>query len=344
MNLVQWHLFIHQYNNITFITKPDSKITNMKTKILLFTLTVFVSLVSIQCSKDKGTQDSGQLSVKITDAPSDDANIQATFVTVADVKVDGQSVEGFQKQTVKISDLQSGKTQVLFSGDVQANTYSNISLVMDYGKDASGNAPGCYVLDKANAKHDLSTSSSTTGEIKLDKSFLVTASGSSNLIVDFDLRKSIVYNANSTESEKYKFVTDAELKNSLRLGNEDKCGDIQGKASDNSSNSELIVYAYHKGEYSASSETKGQGSSNIMFAKAVTSAKVNADGSYKLSFLEEGDYEIHVASCNRDTVSGKLTFTGMANASSMMSGLLMNSVTVSANASIELNLNITVLP
>ncbi|MDP2336992.1 MAG: DUF4382 domain-containing protein [Bacteroidota bacterium] len=318
----------------------------MKTKIFLFTLTVFVSLVSVQCSKDEGTQNpnNGQLSVKITDAPSDDANIQATFVTIADVKVDGQSMKGFQKQTVRISDLQSGKTQVLFSGDVQANTYSNISLVMDYEKDASGNAPGCYVLDKANAKHNLNASSSTTGEIKLDKSFLVTASGSSNLIIDFDLRKSIVYNANSTESQKYKFVTEAELKSSLRVESQEKCGDIKGKASNYSSNSDLIVYAYHKGQYNASTETQGQGSSSVTFAKAVTSSKVNTDGTYQLSFLNEGDYEIHVASYSKDAASGKLTFNGMANANSMISGLLMNSISVSANANIELNFNISILP
>jgi len=314
----------------------------MKTKILLFILTVFVSLLSVQCSKDEGTQNqsNGQLSIKITDAPSDDANIQATFVTVADVKVDEQSVQGFQKQTIKISDLQSGKTQILFNGSVQANTYSNISLVLDYEKDASGNAPGCYVLDKANAKHNLSTSSSTTGEIKLDKSFLVTASGSSNLIVDFDLRKSIVYNPNSTEAQKYKFVTDTELKSSLRLGNEDKCGDIQGKASNNSSNGDLIVYAYHKGEYNASLETQGQGNSNVTFAKAVTSAKVNTDGTYQLSFLEAGDYEIHVASYDKDTASGKLIFKGMINASSTISGLLLNSITVQANSNVELNFDV----
>jgi hypothetical protein len=316
----------------------------MKTKISIFALTVLVSLLSVQCSKDEATQNKGQLSVKITDAPSDDANIQAVFVTVADVKVDGQSVEGFQKKTIKISDLQSGKTEVLFNGNVQANTYSNISLVMDYEKDASGNTPGCYVLDKASAKHNLSTSTSTKGEIKLDKSFLVTANGSSNLIVDFDLRKSIIYNANSTETQKYKFVTEAELKSSLRLGNQDKCGDIQGKATNNPSNSDLIVYAYHKGDYNASAETQGQGSSNVTFAKSVTSAKVNADGSYKLSFLEDGNYEIHVASCNRDAASGKLTFSGMANATSMMAGLLMNSVSVSPNASVELNFSISILP
>lgn len=316
----------------------------MKTKFSLIALTTIVMLLSIQCSKDEETKDNGQLSVKITDAPSDDANIQATFVTIADVKVDGQSVEGFQKQTINISELHSGKTKVLLSNDVKAKTYTNISLVLDYEKDASGNAPGCYVLDKSNVKHNLSSSSSTKGEIKLNKSFLVTANGSNNLIIDFDLRKSIVYNSNSSEPQKYKFVTETELKNALRLGMEDKCGNIQGKATNNSGNSDFIVYAYHKGEFNASTETQTQGSSNVLFAKAVTSAKVNTDGTYKLSFLEEGDYEIHVAACKKDAATGKLTFNGMANATSLISGLVMNSVSVSAKANLELNFNISILP
>ena len=319
----------------------------MKTKILLITLALFVSVLMIQCSKNNNssTQSKGQLTVKMTDAPSDDANIQATFVTVADVKVDGQSVGGFSKQTVKISDLQSGKTQVLFSGNVQADTYSNISLVLDYEKDASGNAPGCYVLDITNVKHNLlSVSSSTTGEIKLEKSFMVLANGSSNLIVDFDLRKSIVYNEDSTATDKYKFVTDAELRNSLRVALQEKSGEIKGKASNNLNNSELIVYAYHKNEFNAATETQAQGSSKVLFAKAVTSSKVNADGTYKLSFLDEGEYEIHVVSCGQYSSDGKLTFKELVTANSTISGLLMNSISVSGNASIELNFNISALP
>ncbi|MDO9615002.1 MAG: DUF4382 domain-containing protein, partial [Bacteroidota bacterium] len=104
----------------------------MKTKIMLFALVILIPLFTIQCSKsdDDSDQTSGNLSVKITDAPSDDANIQAIFVTVAGVKVNGVSVEGFQKKTIKISDLHSGETEVLFAGDVQADTYSNISLVL----------------------------------------------------------------------------------------------------------------------------------------------------------------------------------------------------------------------
>jgi len=294
----------------------------------------------IQCSKDESGQTKGQLNVKITDAPSDDANIQATFITVADVKVDGQSVKGFTKQTIKVSDLQSGKTELLFNGDFDARSYSNISLVLDYQSDASGNSPGCYALDNDNYKHDLNSSASDTSEIKLAKSFAVDAGSTTDLVVDFDLRKSIVHNANTSEQSKYKFVTSAELKNSLRIENPDKCGDIKGKANNASGTSEVFVYVYHKGDYNANSETQGQGSSNVMFANAVTSSKVNTDGSYQLSFLEAGDYEIHVASYDKDSTSGMLTFKGMMNANSSMSGLLMNSISVSASAQVELNFDI----
>lgn len=316
----------------------------MKTKISVFTLILLISVLMIQCSKDDTNQSSyGQLNLKMTDAPSDDVNIQGTFVTVANVKVDGQSVEGFTKQTIKVSDLQSGKTEVLFNGNLQANTYSNITLVLDYESDASGNSPGCYALDKANNKHDLNSSSSATGEIKLDKSILIDANGTTELVVDFDLRKSIVYNSKTSEASKYKFVTEAELKNSLRVENPEKCGDIKGKVNNNQNTSELIVYAYHKGDYSASIETQGQGNSSVSFAKAVTSAKVDTDGTYQLSFLNEGDYEIHVAAYNKDAASGKLVFKGLVNANSSISGLLLNNVSVQANSHVELNFDISIL-
>lgn len=309
----------------------------MKTKISFILLTLLSAVFFVQCTKDDTNQNQteGKINLKITDAPSDDANIQATFVTVSDVKVDGQSVNGFTKQTIKISDLQSGKTEALFTGNVNANAYSKISLVLDYDSDASGNSPGCYVLDTNNAKHDLSSSASATGEITLNKSFSVQANGTTNLVVDFDLRKSIVRDASG-----YKFVTNAELQNALRVENADECGTIKGKANNNLNNAEVIVYAYHKGDFNASTETRGQGTSNVLFARAVTSAKVGTDGSYQLSFLKAGDYEIHIASYTKDSSTGKLTFNAMANANSTISGMMLNSISVQASSNVDLNFDI----
>ena len=120
--------------------------------------------------------------------------------------------------------------------------------------------------------------------------------------------------------------------------------EIKGKASNNFSNSELFVYAYRKNQFNATTETQAQGSSNVLFAKAVSSAKVNADGTYKLTFLDEGDYEVHVASFGHYSSTGKLTFKGLVTANSIISGLVMNNISVSGNASVDLNFNITVLP
>jgi len=44
----------------------------------------------------------GEVQFEITDAPIDDANVKSVIVTVADVKVDGQSLSGFTKQTIDL--------------------------------------------------------------------------------------------------------------------------------------------------------------------------------------------------------------------------------------------------
>lgn len=301
---------------------------------------VVLALITVQCSKDDGPAQTGQINVKMTDAPSDDANIQGTFVTVTDVKINGKSAEGFTPQTIEVSAYQQGNTKLLLNKTLDAGSYNSISLVLDYKNDAEGNSPGCYVLTNDASKHALEGPTSSTGEITFNHQFQVTADGNTDLVIDFDLRKCITRNEGSSSSN-YKFVTNAEMGNSLRIVTASDCGEIEGKVSDSaSSNSKLIVYAYKKGSFSITSEMQGQGSSNVMFANAVTSAKVNSDGTYKLAFLQKGDYEIHVASYDESSSSSQFTFKGMANASSSISGLLLNSITVDAQSQISLNIDI----
>ncbi|MDX9880913.1 MAG: DUF4382 domain-containing protein [Prolixibacteraceae bacterium] len=315
----------------------------MKTKILLVTISLFISATMIQCSDDDHYESKGRVNMRITDAPSDDATIQGTFITVADVKVDGKSVEGFSKQTIEISAYQNGKTKLLFDEEFEADTYGDITLVLDNEVDASGNSPGCYVLDTQNTKHYLGSSASATTEIKMEKNFMVEPGGTTDLVIDFDLRKSIVRNPETNEPNKYKLVTSAELKNSVRLVAQEKCGDIKGKVVKTSGNGELIVYAYRKGEFNTAAEYQGQGASGVLFAKAVASSKVAADGSYQLSFLEEEEYEVHVAAYEKNVTTGKLEFKAMADASSAISGILLNAVSVSAKSNINLNINVIIL-
>jgi hypothetical protein len=312
----------------------------MKMKISVLSFLLISSLAMVQCSDDDGDAQMGRLNVKVTDAPSDDANIQGTFITVSEVKVDGKAVEGFTAQTIEISAYQQGAAKLIIDKDVEAKTYNKVSLVLDYENDDSGNSPGCYVLTDDETKHELGSSASSTSEITFDRPIPVEAGGTTNLVVDFDLRKSIVRNEAGGADGKYTFVSSAEMTNAVRVVLENKCGSIKGKVNNSSSTEQkLVVFAYKKGTFDMDTETQGQGSSEVLFAKAVTSAEVAAEGDYQLAFLEEGNYEVHVASYEENE-NGEVSFSGMANASSSISGLLLNNIAIEAEIRIDLDISV----
>jgi hypothetical protein len=315
----------------------------MKRKSFFIALTIlFSAVLFVQCSKndDLDNAEKGTLTVKLTDAPSDDLNIQGTYVTVADVKIDGKSVEGFTKQTIEISAYRNGNTKLLISDDVAAKSYNQITLVLDQETDASGNSPGCYVLTEDEAKHDLFAEANTSGEITVSKAFDVAQDTETSVVVDFDLRKAVVRNQEGNESSDYKFVTTAELQSAIRAAIIDECGEVSGEVKNTfGADAQTYVFIYNKGEFNASAESTGSGASNVMFANAVTSAKVESDGSYKLSFLEEGDYEVHLASYEK-TGENHFSFQGLLNANSTINNLLLNDISVSAQSEVKLDIEI----
>src|SRR4051812_16279497 len=95
-------------------------------KALMF---VMVVLMLPSCSDDE-SMGKGDVDFEITDAPVDDASIKGVFVTVSDIKVDGQSISGFTKQTIDLKAYQEGKTTLLGTSQLNAKTYSTITLVL----------------------------------------------------------------------------------------------------------------------------------------------------------------------------------------------------------------------
>ena len=72
----------------------------------LFAALLFISFFTACDDEDVVvTTGEGRFALEITDAPVDDPSIQGVFVTVADVKIGGASVEGFSRTTVEISAL-----------------------------------------------------------------------------------------------------------------------------------------------------------------------------------------------------------------------------------------------
>jgi len=314
-------------------------------KTYLKTAGIFLTsmLMTVSCSKDdEGNPDPDTqaetyaTTFKMTDAPIDNANVQAVFVTVSDVKVDGTSLEGFNRTTFDLSALVNGKTETLGNLRLEAGSYSNIELELDYAMDAAGNAPGCYVETANGDKDKLEASAS---KINITDTFEVLANGANEIVIDFDLRKT-VKEEQGTVSGNFEFVSMAELSAGIRTVNSEAAGMISGTANDAQGTSDkIVVYAYEKGTFDAGTETEGSGESNVTFAKAVTSSEVSgADSSYSLNFLAEGDYELVFVSYNRD--GNGFFFSSVLEVEST-TGLDLGAISVTSAIQISANVTVT---
>ncbi|MBT8317718.1 MAG: DUF4382 domain-containing protein [Lutibacter sp.] len=308
----------------------------MKTRNL-FTATILVLAITFlaSCSNDDDAtygDEKSQTNFYMTDAPTDNSNVKGVIVTVADIKVNGVSLEGFTKTTIDLMQYQNGMTKLLGNLELNTGTYSNISILLDNETDESGNAPGSYVLFTDGSSQAVAT---TTNQININDSFEILASTTNDIVFDFDIRKSLVFDTNGT----FKFVSTSELSNSIRVINKEKSSDISGNASDPENTSDkIIVYAYEKGKYNANTEESEQGS-GVTFSHAVTSSVVsNISGSYELNFLEEGEYELHFVSYTDNDNNGEFEFNGELMAESITGADLNN---ISINSSLNLNIAVT---
>jgi hypothetical protein len=272
--------------------------------------------------------------VSITDAPIDNAEVSGAFVTITDVKVDGVSIQGFTTTTIDLMTLQNVTKKVLGDLDLKVGAMSSVSLILDYDMDANGNAPGSYIKTKNGLKHKLEAASN---EIKISDRVEVLSSSANEIIIDFDLRKTIIA-SNSIQSD-FDFVTDFELSKGLRVVNNEGSGTVSGSVSDSNNTAEtILVLAYKTGVYKEA-EASGQGASNVQFANATTSTIVASNTAYKLNFLKEGDYEIKFAAFEDSNNDGELEFKGMLNVESTV-GLNVNSLKVSSNTNVNLLINV----
>jgi len=284
------------------------KLTNKLTGLIIAGA-LLSSLTFTSCKKSDGT-DSGnsQTSMGVTDAAIDDPTVSGVFVTITDIKLDGQSVQGFTKTTVNIAAFQNGNIQSIGNFRLQGKSYSTVTFVLDYNNDASGNAPGVYVVTTDNVKHAITSSSNS---ITITKNFTLYDSTSNAIVADFDLRKMIVH-PTTGDTTSFNLVTSAELQNSIRVINQNTSATISGTFTKTADSTDAVIaYLYKKGTFTAA-ETQGQGASNIQFANAVTSTVVGQDGSYKFAF--SGSYEIHFANYREFNHNGRLKLVALYTA------------------------------
>ncbi len=290
------------------------KILKITGKLCAITIGTFIllSLTLISCKKDDvngGGSGSGSAptAIKITDAPIDNASVTGAFVTIADIKLDGQSVQGFTKTTVNVAAYQNGSTTTIGNFNLEGRSYSSLTFVLDYDTDANGNSPGSYVLTTGNVKHKLQ---STSNSITVTKNFTLQSNASNSIVADFDLRKMIIHQTGNP-SDQYDFATAAELQSSIRVIAQNQTGTMSGTLTDNvSASGKVVAYVYKKGTYNRTVEMQEQGASGIQFKNAVNSSLVASNGTYQLHFLESGAYEVHFASYKDTNADGEYELQG----------------------------------
>ncbi len=310
-----------------------------KRNAFLFLMLAVITLFLSNCSEDETINPkAGNLILKLTDAASDDKDIKGIYITISSVKVNGKPVRNYIPQTIDISALRNGETETIIDKDLPAKEYDQISLVLAAHNDNSENTPGCYVLTKDNRKHNLMAGGSAEIELILSKAFELIPGEVTRLVVDFDLRKAVI-RAESGESG-YRFVTNQELENAIRIIDEKQTGNIAGTVSTHHSDEfEIYILIYNEGVFKAAVEGTGTGKSKILFPNAVTSTKMEPDGSYFLSFLEEGNYEIRLAAFKRNN-SNVFSFYGFVPTTSRRTGMLLNNIQVLPGSEIELDIEI----
>jgi len=203
----------------------------------------WICMASFVSGNDAGPGGKGEVDFEITDAASDDANIKGVIVTVAEVRVNGQPLSGFTKQTIDLKAYQEGSTKLLGTAKMDARTYNNITLVLDLDSDADRNSPGCYVLTYDDVKFKLKSTSSGKHEIALNQTWKVVSDTKTKVVMDFDLRKSIRYSDDA--SIRYSFVSNQNLNTAVRVITRENSGSIKGHFEDESHvNAEkTVVYA-----------------------------------------------------------------------------------------------------
>ncbi|MBT8234340.1 MAG: DUF4382 domain-containing protein [Saprospiraceae bacterium] len=301
-------------------------------------MALFIGLLIQSCSNDdnlsSGNEEkNARLSIDVTDAPIDNAEVQACFVTISEIYLDGVEVEGFTSTTVDLLAYQNGDTYKLGDFNVDAKSYSSIDLKLTPESNNNNVHPhGCYILDSDGNAHALLANETI---VTLASDIETSESSNTNLVLDFDLRKCI--KKEESNNDNYDFVSRTKLETAIRVSSKED-SHIKGECSSVVDYSdEIIVYVYNKGEFNAETEMKVDSETNLQFTNAVSSSKVDSNNKFQLSFLQEGEYELHFYGYDEDE-KGQLEMKGKLQVQSQTNLLNLTNLEISSQSNLDLSL------
>ena len=239
-------------------------------------LIVFLTLIILNltsCEKDpvEPKPETGRLVVLLTDAPATFNSVNITFSQVSAHIDTGWVIVNGEAVTVDLLEWNNGKVMTLGDAEMPVGHYTQIRLLID---------AAAIVVD--GQEHELDVPSGAQTGLKFGPEFTIEEGSTYELVIDFDVVKSIVINGPKDNPIGYK------LKPHIRVTPKAITGSISGTVA-NASDAP-IAYAI-------------QGDDTT-----TTSIVDVSNGYFMLSFLPEGSYTVAV----EDTLGKSSTKSGVS--------------------------------
>ena len=254
--------------------------------------------ITVISSGNSPANDQSRISLRITDAPIDDAaKVVVTFLAVelkVDTPVFSKVFEFNSPKAIDLLTLQGTQTEdLLTNAAIEPGHYNEIRLAVDDSGMSS------YIELKDGSVHPLKVPSGSASGLKLKGDIIIPSNRAGKFTLDFDVRRSIVRAGNSSNYL---------LKPVLRLLDDTSVGHIRGSVdpalltdtscSDTDVDTHNAVYVYAGADVIV--DDINQLSETDVDPVSTATIKYDAQSDrylFEAAFLEAGDYTIAIT-CN----------------------------------------------
>ncbi len=294
------------------------------TRLLQVTALLGLTALLVACNGNSSSS-MGTMNLAVSDTPVDGAQMVVVAFTGVDLMSSSAGLQTFQfasERSINLLSLQgTASTQLLSGVNVPAGSYQWLRLDID--------PANSYIVTSAGARFPLEIPSGSQSGLKLVSGFTVDQGGTTDFLVDFNLRQSLTEsNAGGTTSYL--------LNPALRLINLETAGSVSGTAAStlliggesiNNTSCDPAVYVYPQG----TTVFNGFDVSIAGGTAPLTSATLTLDAStglydYMVGYLAPGNYVLAVTCAGNDT----------SGATSLAVALPQNAM-VTANADTTVN-------
>ncbi len=162
-----------------------------------------------------GASSGSTLRISVTDAPFPSSFVDSASVVIREVRVRDKDADAWQtvftgSATIDLVPLTGGVEELLVETELGPGTYDEVRLIVDAGEvvlnDQAVVDGNDRTFSTANGNLRFPSGSQTGIKVKVDNDIVVTSSLSGDLVLDFDLSRSFVFNGPMTHAPGVKRV------------------------------------------------------------------------------------------------------------------------------------------